>query len=596
MDKLLTIKLFTKSGVVIIIYLRLQKVTLYINIKIKGNCMNMNSSRLGELLLSRTEITLKQLDAALNEQVSSHEQLGNILIRNGYVSETSVLRTLSSQTGIPFINLDNFSINKEAARIISEKLARRTNSIPVGFSGDKLLVAMIDPLNILDIEDIELEAGMKVEAAFALRAQITDAIDKYMSTRNTELAAIEIDSDLSAEIESTDDKSEDDYINNSPVVRLVNSLIQQALKMEASDIHIEPLEDKIRVRFRIDGDLHEILAISNNSHSAIVTRIKVMAGMNIAEKRLPQDGRLELSVGSAAVDMRISVLPTVYGEKIVLRILNRGNFLKTKYELGFTDKNLKTFDSIMECPNGIILIAGPTGSGKTTTLYAYLNELNKINKNIITVEDPVEYKIHGINQVQTSSKIGLTFASGLRSILRQDPDIIMIGEIRDEETAEIAVRAAITGHLVISTIHTNDAPSAVIRLHDMGIKPFLIAASLRGVISQRLVKKICTNCKEEYISNKFENDLLELEDNVVLYKGKGCSKCYNTGYSGRIGIHEVMKVGQNMRNIIYKGGSTDELTEETVKNGMTTLKYNCRQLVLEGITSVEEYSQVVYQL
>jgi type IV pilus assembly protein PilB len=558
--------------------------------------MNKNSSRLGELLISNNEITLEQLNAALDEQTSSHEKLGNILIKKGYASEVDVLRCLSSQTSIPFINLDNMSVNKDAARIISEKLARRTISIPVKFSGDKLLVAMLDPLNIFDVEDIELEAGMKVEASFALKSQITEAIDKFMSSRNTEIAAREITSELSAEIQSANDKSEEDYINNSPVVRLINSLIEQALKMESSDIHIEPLFDKIRVRFRIDGELHEILEIPNKSHSAIVTRIKVMAGMNIAEKRLPQDGRLEMNVDSAAIDMRISVLPTVYGEKIVLRILNRGNFIKSKYVLGFSEQNLKVFDSIMECPNGIILVAGPTGSGKTTTLYTYINELNKINKNIITVEDPVEYKIHGINQVQVNSKIGLSFALGLRSILRQDPDIIMIGEIRDEETAEIAVRAAITGHLVISTIHTNDAPSAVIRLQDMGIKPFLVAASLRGVVSQRLVKKICTNCKEEYLSNSFENDLLELNDSVVLYKGTGCSKCYNSGYSGRIGIHEVMKVDQNMRNIVYKGGSTDELCEEAVRNGMSTLKDNCRQLVLRGITSVEEYSQVVYKL
>ncbi|MEL7606917.1 MAG: GspE/PulE family protein [Sedimentibacter saalensis] len=558
--------------------------------------MNKNSSRLGELLISNNEITLEQLCAALDEQASSHEKLGSILIKKGYISEVDVLRYLSSQTGIKTINLDNLEVNKDAARIISEKLARRTNSIPVGFSGDKLIVAMTDPLNIFDVEDIELESGMKVEPSFALKSQITEAIDKFMSSRNTEIAAKEIISDLCAEIESADDKTEDEYINNSPVVRLVNSLIDQALKMESSDIHIEPLADKIRVRFRIDGELHETLEVPIKSHSAIVTRIKIMAGMNIAEKRLPQDGRLEMNVESIAIDMRISVLPTVYGEKIVLRILNRGNFLKSKYELGFTNENLKSVDSIMECPNGIILIAGPTGSGKTTTLYTYLNELNNINKNIITVEDPVEYKIHGINQVQVNSKIGLSFASGLRSILRQDPDIIMIGEIRDEETAEIAVRAAITGHLVISTIHTNDAPSAVIRLQDMGIKTFLVAASLRGVISQRLVKKICTNCKESYMSNSFEKNLLELKDSVVLYKGTGCSKCYNTGYSGRIGIHEVMKIDQNMRNKIYKGGSTDELTEEAIKNGMATLKDNCRQMVLEGITSVEEYSQVVYKL
>jgi type IV pilus assembly protein PilB len=425
-----------------------------------------------------------------------------------------------------------------------------------------------------------------------------------MSSRNTEQAAKEVTD------ENRNDKSafilnlQDDFVNKSPVVKLINSLINQAIKLDASDIHIEPFESQIRVRFRVDGDLHEMLTISRQSQSAIVTRIKVMANMNIAEKRLPQDGRIEMKIDNLVVDMRISVIPSTYGEKIVMRILNRGNFLKSKTELGFTKGNLNLFDNIISAPNGIILVSGPTGSGKTTTLYAYLNELNKVNKNIITVEDPVEYKLDGINQVQVNSKIGLSFANGLRSILRQDPDIIMIGEIRDEETAEIAIRAAITGHLVLSTIHTNDASSTIIRLQDMGIKPYLISASLRGVIAQRLVKTICENCKIFYEASSYEKEVLEINDNicedylnkqVILYKGEGCPKCLNTGYKGRIAIHEIMNVNRNVKDAIYQS-DIEKLNLALQNNGMKTLKDNCKELVLTGMTTLEEYLQVIYRM
>lgn len=556
--------------------------------------MNKKSARLGDILISRKEITQEQLNESIAEQELSNNKLGEILVQKGYVPELRVIKALSEQTGIEIINLDNYAINIEAAKKISEKLARRTNSIPVNILDNKLLVAMVDPLNIFNIEDIELESNMKVQVVLALKSQIVEAIDKHMSSRNTELAAKEIIINNADEVSITS-TTEEDYVNNSPVVKLINSLIKQAIKNDASDIHIEPFENRIRIRFRIDGELHEILNISNNFHSAIVTRVKVMAGLNIAEKRLPQDGRIEMDVDSNAIDMRISTMPTVYGEKIVIRILNRESFLKTKKELGFTADNLKIFDSIVNSPNGIILITGPTGSGKTTTMYAYLNELNKVNKNIITVEDPVEYKIEGINQVQVNSKIGLSFANGLRSILRQDPDIIMIGEIRDTETAEIAVRAAITGHLVISTIHTNDATSTIIRLLDMGIKAYLISASLKGILAQRLVKKICSNCKTKYHASEAEKNLLELNNDLILYKGAGCPKCYYTGYKGRIAIHEVMKVDKTISEIIYKGGSVEELSAAAVGNGMSTLKENCRKLVLEGITTIDEYSQVIFE-
>lgn len=570
----------------------------------RGLIMYKNTIKLGEILLKDAKITANQLSEALIIQATSKLKIGEILVNQFYVTETEVIKALSYQTGIEFVNLDNYAVDFAATKSISEKLAKRINAIPLKLLNDKIHVAMTDPLNLLDVEDIELESNRKVEVYFAIKKQINDAIEKYMSGRKTEQAAKEVTDENRNYKSAFILNLQDDFVNKSPVVKLINSLINQALKLDASDIHIEPFENQIRVRFRVDGDLHEILTISMQSQSAIITRIKVMANMNIAEKRLPQDGRIEMKVDNLEVDMRISVIPSSYGEKIVMRILNRENFLKSKTELGFTKDNLNLFDNIISAPNGIILISGPTGSGKTTTLYAYLNELNKINKNIITVEDPVEYKLDGINQVQVNSKIGLSFANGLRSILRQDPDIIMIGEIRDEETAEIAIRAAITGHLVLSTIHTNDAPSTIIRLLDMGIKPFLISASLRGVIAQRLVKTICENCKTFYEASGYEKEVLEINDNlgedylskkVILYKGEGCPKCLNTGYKGRIAIHEIMNVNRNVKDAIYQSDIV-KLNLALQNNGMKTLKDNCKELVLSGMTTLEEYLQVIYRI
>ncbi|WP_313163758.1 GspE/PulE family protein [Sedimentibacter sp.] len=555
------------------------------------------TARLGDILLHKKEITQDQLNECLRLQKGSGKKLGEILIEKDFVTEDTVLNTLSEQLGIEIVNLDNFHINEEATKLISEKLAKRVNAIPLKTVNDKIYVAMSEPLNIFDIEDIEMESGKKAEILLAAKSQINYAIEKYMGRRSAEKAVEDfnrenlVNEDFDAISEETDIN-----VSNSPVVRLINSLIRQALKMGASDIHIEPLENRIRVRVRIDGELQEILTPSKHTQSALVTRVKIIAGMNIAEKRLPQDGRIEMKIDDTVVDLRISVLPTVYGEKIVMRLLDRGNFLKNKKELGFTPENLEIFETILGAPNGVILVTGPTGSGKTTTLYASLNELNKMNKNIITVEDPVEYKIEGINQVQVNSKAGLLFSTGLRSILRQDPDIIMVGEIRDEETAEIAVRAAITGHLVISTLHTNDAPSTIMRLQDMGIKPFLIAASVRGIVAQRLVKRVCPNCKEEYRASETEKNLLGIEFDAALQRGTGCPKCFNTGYSGRIAIHEILKVDKAVREAIQRGKSSDEITKAAEKGGMMTLKENCRELVLCGITTMEEYSQVVYKL
>lgn len=553
-------------------------------------------SKIGEILLKHKKITHEQLSEALRLQLSNNKKLGEILIDKGYISEITLLRALSEQLNIETVNLDNYYIDNDATELLSERTAKRTCSIPLKCWDDRILVAMKDPLNIFYIEDIEAETGRKVEILLASKTQIISAIEKHMGRRSAEKAVEDFDKEKSAIVGLGEEEQEDINVTNSPVVRLIDSLISQALKMDASDIHIEPLENRIRVRVRVDGELQEILTPSKHTQSAIVTRVKIIAGMNIAEKRLPQDGRIEMKIDGYIVDLRISVLPTAYGEKIVMRILDRNNFLKTKEELGFTQSNMEKFNSLLEVPNGIILAAGPTGSGKTTTLYAALYELNKLNKNIITIEDPVEYKIEGINQVQVNKKAGLLFSTGLRSILRQDPNIIMVGEIRDEETAEIAVRAAITGHMVISTIHTNDAVSTIMRLIDMGIKPFLVAAALRGIVAQRLVKRICTNCRKEYIANEAEKRLLEVKGDVVLHRGRGCPKCYYTGYSGRIAIHEILNIDKVIRDAIQNEKNNDEMTAIAIGLGMKTLKDNCRELVLSGVTTIEEFSQVIYKM
>jgi type IV pilus assembly protein PilB len=552
--------------------------------------------KIGEILLSKKEITPEQLNEALILQPAITKKLGEILIENNYITEITLVRALSEQLKIEAVNLDNYYISADATGLLTENTAKRTCSIPLKVWEDKILIAMDDPLNIFHIEDIEAETGKKVEIVLACKSQIIESIEKYMGRRNAEKAAEDFEKERFAAAEDAGEDENIISINNSPVVRLIDSLISQALIMGASDIHIEPMENSIRVRVRVDGDLQEILTPSKHTQSAIVTRVKIIAGMNIAEKRLPQDGRIEMKIDDKVVDIRISVLPTVYGEKIVMRILDRDNFLKTKEELGFTKSNMENFNSLLDVTNGIILAAGPTGSGKTTTLYAALYELNKLNKNIITIEDPVEYKIEGINQVQVNTKAGLLFSTGLRSILRQDPNIIMVGEIRDEVTAEIAVRAAITGHMVISTIHTNDAVSTIMRLKDMGIKAYLIAASLRGIVAQRLVKKVCTNCKEEYMANEAEKKLLGIKMDTMLQRGRGCPKCYYTGYSGRTAIHEILKIDKVIRDAIQNEKSNDEITALAEGSGMKTLKDNCRELVLSGVTTIEEFSQVIYKM
>lgn len=558
--------------------------------------VNRNKRGLGEILIDSGILTSIQLDEALIKQKTTGKKLGELLIDEGIINEQQLVEALEYQLKIPHIDFTMYNIDPEIPRLISESLARRHMLIPVTKEEDQLTVAMVDPLNIYAIDDVNIATGLKVKPALALRSHIQTALDKYYSNESAEKAVEDFTKEVGIEEISEIEENMLNEVNNAPVVRLVDSIIQHAVRAKASDIHIEPYENKIRIRFRIDGELQEIMTSSKSTHSAIVTRIKIISKMDIAEKRIPQDGRVEMHVDNKDVDLRISVLPTVYGEKIVIRILDRSSTILSKAELGFSDKNVEIFDKIIKSPNGIVLVTGPTGSGKTTTLYAVLRELNKINRNIITVEDPVEYRLDGINQVQVNVKAGLTFANGLRSILRQDPDIIMIGEIRDTETAEIAVRAAITGHLVLSTMHTNDSASTVSRLVDMGVEPYLVSSSVVGVAAQRLVKKICTNCINQYQPSQSDMELLNLQDGDMLYKGEGCSICNNTGYKGRTAIHEIMLMTREIRELVDHRGSIDKIRSAAAKYGTISLKESCCELVRKGITTKEEMLKVTYSV
>ncbi|MPM55270.1 Type II secretion system protein E [bioreactor metagenome] len=444
---------------------------------------------------------------------------------------------------------------------------------------------------------MKLATGLTVKAVGAVPEQIQKAINIYYEKSSAEKAVEEFNKTYQEDSIADLDETLKANVDSAPVVKLLNSLIRQAVQLAASDIHIEPLEKNLRIRFRVDGELREMMQIDNNSHSAIVTRIKIIGNMDIAEKRVPQDGRVEMTVDGRVIDMRLSVMPTVYGEKIVIRLLDRSATVISKQDLGFSESNLNLLEQIIQNPHGIILVTGPTGSGKTTTLYTILRELNIIGRNIITIEDPVEYRLNGVNQSQVNVKAGYTFASGLRSILRQDPDIIMIGEIRDAETAEIAVRAAITGHLVLSTIHTNDAVSTISRLMDMGIEPYMVSSSLVGVIAQRLVRKICPNCRESYHPTAGEKKTLGIEDDTtLLYRGKGCAACGDSGYKGRTSIHEILPMKEEIKEAIDTNMPMVEIKRLAQTLGMTTLRDSCQELVMSGVTTMEELLRITYSI
>lgn len=558
----------------------------------------VKSKRLGDLLIEVGLMTKDQLDYALNVQRSTGKKLGEVLNDEGIVSEAQIIEALEYQLGVPHMDISKIAIDIEAVKLVDDSLAKRYVLVPIAIKGKTLTVAMSDPTNIFAIDDIRMSTGLEINPVIATKKEITGAIEQYYDTENAKKALEEFEKDEVLEEVEALDEAELTQLNNAPVVKLVNSIIKQAAHKKVSDIHIEPFEKYIKVRFRIDGDLREVMTPSKSVHGALSTRIKIMAKMNIVEKRIPQDGRIEMQVDGRAVDLRVSVLPTVHGEKIVIRLLDSENFMLTKKELGFTEENLEKFDNIIKNPNGIILVTGPTGSGKSTTLYTVLRELSDPRKNIITVEDPVEFQLEGVNQVNVNAKVGLTFASSLRSILRQDPDVIMIGEIRDEETAQIAVRAAITGHLVLSTMHTNDTASTVARLVDTGVEPYLVSSSLKGITAQRLVKRICEDCKVSYQASPEEMKMLGVagSEPITLHKGKGCNTCSDSGYKGRIAIHEILSVDAEVRKLIDMNSTTDEIRDGTKSQGMTTLRDNCVELALEGVTTAEQVLEVAYSI
>lgn len=550
--------------------------------------------KLGDLLIDLGLISEINLKTVLEKQKVTKKKLGEILIEDKYLTEREFFEVLEFQLGVPYVDLDRFSIDDEAPKLLTVNLAKRHTVIPINFDDTSVTLAMNDPLDILAIDDVRLATKLEVKPVIAGKNAIFDAIDFFYEKEDAEKAIEEFKKEFEeGELDGIDEEILND-INNAPVVRLINSIIAQAVKLRASDIHIEPFEKKLKVRCRVDGDLIEVMRPSKAAHAAIVTRIKIMGKMDISERRKPQDGRMEKAIDGRVVDMRISVLPTVFGEKVVIRILDRTSFLLTKEELGFTENNLMLFNQVVRNPNGIILITGPTGSGKSTTLYTVLAEMNTPDKNIVTVEDPVEYSLDGINQVQVNPKADLTFATGLRSILRQDPDIIMVGEIRDPETVSIAIRAAITGHLVLSTIHTNDTASTITRLVNMGIDPYLISSSVVGIVAQRLVKKICTHCKTSYTIDDKSALLVGVPEGTEIYRGEGCPKCNGTGNLGRTAVHEVMVVDREIRNMINEGKNIDEIKDKAVASGMHTLKDACRELLLQGIITMDEMLKIAY--
>lgn len=553
--------------------------------------------RLGDSLIDAGILTQEKLAAALVEQKRAGEKLGATLTRLGFCTDEEIIEVLSDQMGIPFVRLDRTVISQDAIALLNKESAKKYKVVPLYKTNNILNIAMADPLDIFVIDEIEFQTGLEVSQAIAAEEDIIEAIEKHYGEdkKNVDMSKYKSSESFGGkELSNKIDIGNNG--ENSPAIELVNLILRQAVDDKASDIHIELEEEEMRVRFRIDGILHEVMKPPKNMDSAVISRIKIMAKLDIAERRIPQDGRIELRYENKDIDLRVSTLPTVFGEKVVMRILDKSNVQIKLENLGFSEEMLANFRRLIRKPNGIMLVTGPTGSGKTSTLYAALNEINQLDKNIITLEDPVEYQLKIINQVQVNQSVGLTFASGLRSILRQDPDVIMVGEIRDKETAEIAIEAAMTGHLVFSTLHTNSAAGAVARLIEMGIEPFLISSSIIGVIGQRLVRKICPACKEEYIVE--EEVMEELGSNTGInkfYRGTGCKSCKGTGYKGRAAINELLIPDDTIRKLINERVSAVELKEAAEKNNMKSLRKDGIEKAVNGITTLEEVMRVTQE-
>ncbi len=560
------------------------------------------NERVGELLIKEKLVTTEQFTKANEEQRKIGGGIGAILEKLGYVMEKDFITFLSRQYGVPEVDLSELEVDPDLLKLISEDVAKKYQLIPMERYGATLKIAMADPSNIFAIDDIKFLTNYNVEASIASEQAIKDAIDKAYEVEDMALDEVFNEFD-EAEMEVVTDEEELDMsdlkraIEDAPVIRLVNFILTDAIKKGVSDIHIEPYERVFRVRYRIDGVLQEVMRPPAKLKNAIVSRIKIISQLDIAERRLPQDGRIKLKLGkNKEMDYRVSVLPTLFGEKVVLRLLDKSNLQLDMTKLGFEQKALDNFQDAIHKPWGIVLVTGPTGSGKTTSLYSALSDLNQISENISTAEDPVEFNLMGINQVQMHDDIGLNFAAALRSFLRQDPDIIMVGEIRDYETAEIAIKAALTGHMVLSTLHTNDAPSTVNRLLNMGIEPFLVSSSCNLILAQRLARKVCNECKEEFKVS--ENALVDLglapkeAKSIKCFKGKGCSVCNETGYKGRIALYEVMPFSDSIKELVLNGASTAEIKADAIGSGMKSLRMSGITKVAEGVTTVEEILRV----
>ena len=553
--------------------------------------------RLGAMLVTAGYITEEQLNTAIEIQKEQPgKMLGDVLIKQGFVTQNVVYKTLESQLGIKYIDLTNFELDQDLIRLVPMHMAKKYSVVPVSADGDALYLAMSDPLNFLATDAVQQTTKRKVVPLLATMEGIEYAISFLYGSVTTEKALRDLSGsgdEVASEFEIT--VIDDDKENSAPTIRLVNSFLEYAVNQNASDIHLEPRESAMYVRMRIDGVLRQVFVVPRSNQNAVIARIKVMGNMNIAEHKIPLDGRSNVRIGERDIDLRISTLPTVYGEKVVIRMLYKSSSLLSTKGIGLTGKNLRQFNSLLDNSNGVILIVGPTGSGKSSSMYTMIGKLNTETVNLVTLEDPVEYNFDGVNQVQINEKSGMTFASGLRSILRQDPDIIAVGEIRDGETADIAMRAAITGHLVLSTLHTNDAPSTIDRLLDMGVERFLISSALKGVISQRLVRRICPFCKEPYTPSGEEQKKLHLPYSAarVFYRGKGCTRCFNTGYRGRTAVFEILMINQEIRRGIADGVPYSQLRSLIDQSDFEPMIYDCIRLVENGTTTVDEAYRTV---
>lgn len=560
------------------------------------------SANLGEILIGRKLITPEKLEVALKEQATlgSDYRLGRILVDLGFISEQDLFKSLSSQLGIKYLTFSEFPKILPDDNYPSVKFMKQYKFVPIGVVNDVIKVALSDPLDKYALDSLRIFSGKSLELFLSSEKDIMEAIEQYFGG-NVQMSTI-MEGMRKEEAESEGVELQEDVHHlrdmafEAPIVKLVNMLITRAVESRASDIHIEPFENNVKVRYRIDGTLSELEPLPKRIQAATISRVKIMSGLNIAERRLPQDGRIRLRVSGRDIDLRVSTMPTIYGESIVMRILDRSSVMIVLEQLGFPENTLEKYKNLITTPYGMLLVTGPTGSGKTTTLYASLSTLNSCDKKIITIEDPIEYEIEGINQIHVKPNIGLTFANGLRHIVRQDPDIIMVGEIRDIETAEIAINSALTGHLVFSTLHTNDASGAVTRLLNMGIENFLVSSSLIGVLAQRLVRVICPSCKELFMPPQEIVEKLELsETRIETYHGAGCENCRHTGYKGRAGIFELMEVTEEIRQLVLEKTSSDIIRQKATSHGMQILRECGWQKVREGITSIEEVLRVTQE-